>query len=84
MISSPFLPLNFPDWKQLTTVWSGILSTFKTRSDLYIPKKGVTAERPKLSATDIGVTYMDTTLDPDGMPIWWNGLKWIKSDGTNA
>lgn len=47
-------------------------------------QKGTTAARPTLTANDAGYFYMDTTLDADGLPIWWNGTKWIKSDGSDA
>lgn len=47
-------------------------------------KRDTTGNRISPSASDIGLMYMDTTLDADGMPIWWNGSKWIKSDGTDA
>ena len=46
--------------------------------------KGISGARPSLLALDIGVMYMDTTLDADGLPIFWNGTKWIKADGTDA
>jgi hypothetical protein len=46
--------------------------------------KGTTADRPTLGTADYGVMYMDTDLDADGLPIWWTGGKWIKSDGSNA
>jgi hypothetical protein len=46
-------------------------------------QKGTTANRPTgLSAvTDIGYFYLDTTLDADGKPIWWNGTAWIDATG---
>lgn len=47
-------------------------------------EKGVSAARPTYSAAEYGRMYLDTTLDPDGLPIFWNGTKWIKSDGSNA
>lgn len=50
----------------------------------WIPKKDTTANRPTLGANDIGATHFDTTLDADGLPIFWNGSKWIKADGSNA
>lgn len=49
-----------------------------------VSNKGVTASRPTPSATDVGQMYLDTTLDADGLPIFWQGTKWIKADGTNA
>ncbi len=50
----------------------------------YIPNKGATAARPTPAATDYGAMYLDTTLDADGLPIFWNGAKWIKADGSDA
>lgn len=46
--------------------------------------KDTTAKRPILHSTDAGYRYLDTTLDADGLPILWNGSKWIKYDGTDA
>ncbi len=50
--------------------------------------KGITALRPSglqaPLATQYGLMYLDTTLDPDGLPIWWQGTKWIKADGSDA
>ena len=43
--------------------------------------KNTTANRPTLAATDIGVVYMDTTLDADGKPIWYNGTAWVDATG---
>jgi hypothetical protein len=54
------------------------------KSVAYALNKNTTGNRPTPTAYDIGMTYMDTTLDADGLPIWWNGSKWIKSDGTDA
>lgn len=47
---------------------------------------GISASRPTeaLGTTDRGFVYYDTTLDADGLPITWNGTKWIKSDGSDA
>lgn len=43
---------------------------------------GDTAHRPAFNAYTIkGRSYFDTTLN---MPIYWNGTKWIKADGTDA
>ncbi len=51
----------------------------------FVPlRKDTTANRPTLSSNDIGYMYMDTTLDADGKPIWWNGTKWIDATGGDA
>lgn len=39
---------------------------------------GTTAERPS-SNLDTGFRYFDSTI---GMPIYWEGTKWVKADGT--
>lgn len=46
--------------------------------------KGTTAARPTLLASDVGFNYLDTTLDPDGKPIWWNGTAWFDATGAAA
>jgi hypothetical protein len=45
-------------------------------------KQDTTTNRPTVSANDIGLLYLDTTLDADGKPIWYNGTAWV--DGTGA
>lgn len=49
----------------------------------YQDMKVTTANRPT-AMLQIGDMVLDTTLDADGYPIWWQGTKFIKSDGTNA
>ena len=39
---------------------------------------GTTAQRPAVGQL-IGQQYFDTTL---GIPIWYNGTKWVNSSGT--
>jgi hypothetical protein len=46
--------------------------------------KDTTVNRPTPLAADIGHFYLDTTLDADGLPVWWQGTKWIKADGSDA
>jgi len=41
---------------------------------------GTTLERPITNRYN-GQHYFDSTL---GIPIFWQGIKWVKSDGTNA
>jgi hypothetical protein len=47
-------------------------------------RKGTTAERPTPSTSQFGFMYLDTTLDADGLPIFWQGSKWIRADGSDA
>jgi hypothetical protein len=49
--------------------------------DLPNAAKGTTAQRPTLLASQVGFTYLDTTLDADGKPIWWNGTAWVDATG---
>jgi hypothetical protein len=42
---------------------------------------GPSTTRPTLGTNDIGIVYLDTTLDADGKPIWWNGTAWIDATG---
>jgi hypothetical protein len=43
--------------------------------------RNTTASRPVPNANDIGLVYLDTTLDADGKPIWWNGTAWVDATG---
>jgi len=47
-------------------------------------EKGTTPNRPIPLYMEYGRMYLDTTLDVDGLPIFWQGSKWIKADGTDA
>lgn len=49
-----------------------------------ITKKDTTANRPTPGANDLGLMYMDTTLDADGKPIWWNGTAWVDATGATV
>jgi hypothetical protein len=45
---------------------------------------GPTANRPTLSADDVGVMFLDTTLATGGKPVWWNGSAWKDATGTDV
>lgn len=47
-----------------------------------VTKRSTTANRPTLTASDIMVPYMDTTLVAAGKPIWWTGTAWVDATGT--
>lgn len=44
-------------------------------------QKGVTGSRPTPAASEFGALYLDTTLDADGKPIFWNGASWVDATG---
>lgn len=46
--------------------------------------KDTTANRPVPHANDIGLQYLDTTLDADGKPILWNGTAWVDATGATV
>jgi hypothetical protein len=46
--------------------------------------KNTTANRPTLTANEIGTLYLDTTLAANGKPIWWNGALWVDANGTSV
>jgi hypothetical protein len=46
--------------------------------------KDVTGSRPAPTASDVGLMYLDTTLDADGKPIWWNGAAWLDATGATV
>lgn len=47
-------------------------------------KRNTTANRPTLGTNDVGVLYLDNTLDADGKPIWWNGTAWVDATGATV
>ena len=47
-------------------------------------KRDTTANRVVPKANDIGLMYLDTTLDADGKPIWWNGTAWVDATGATV
>ncbi len=53
--------------------------------------KNTTGNRPTKTtlglASDsgwVGYLYLDTTLDADGKPIWWNGAAWVDATGATV
>ena len=50
----------------------------------FVTVKGATGSRPTLAAGDFGVQYLDTTLNANGQPIWWNGSAWVDSTGATV
>jgi len=73
-------PITVKSWVARTS--SGSASTFNVNE--YNVDKGLTAARPTLDANDFGVSYLDTTLDADGKPIWWNGTAWVDATGATV
>ena len=61
---------------------SGTTPTIRPQS--WIVGKGATASRPSLSANDVGVTYLDTTLAANGKLITWQGTVWVDSTGASV
>jgi hypothetical protein len=56
-----------------------VFGTFINRG--HLTQKDTTANRPTLTAKDIGVLFLDTTLDADGKAIWWTGTAWVDATG---
>lgn len=54
------------------------------RAVSWLVARGTTAQRPTLTASDVGVMYLDNTLDADGKPIWWNGTAWLDATGATV
>jgi len=55
-------------------------ATFRSTAQAGI-NRGISGSRPAPTANDIGVQYLDTTLDADGKPIWWTGTAWVDATG---
>jgi len=64
------------EWECIAAGTPGTLRPSKVKTF-----KDTTANRPTLTASDFGVPYLDTTLDADGKPIWWNGTAWVDATG---
>lgn len=47
-------------------------------------RKNTTANRPVLTANDVGVRYLDTTLAAAGKPIDWTGSAWVDQSGATV
>jgi hypothetical protein len=81
---APNLPVAGDTYDQ--TYFNQILNSFRlyftsidnfTRSSS-VYRYGTTALRPAVGLT-IGQQYFDTTL---GIPVWYNGTKWVNASGT--
>jgi len=53
--------------------------------------KNTTASRPTKTTVGVnddsewmGYLYLDTTIDADGKPIWWNGAAWVDATGATV
>lgn len=54
------------------------------RPDKWVVFIGPTTGRPTLRAEDVGVQYMDTTLEAVGKAIWWRGSSWVDATPGNS
>jgi hypothetical protein len=67
-----------------------IATTNSTTASIWRPNqqfgvsRNTTANRPTLTASDVGILYLDNTLDADGKPIWWNGTAWVDATGATV
>jgi hypothetical protein len=52
------------------------------RPSVWTVGRGTTAQRPTLTANDVGVQYLDNTIAAAGSSIWWNGTAWVNAAGT--
>jgi hypothetical protein len=69
--------------KYVCTVSSVTAPTFRLLSQFGV-KRDTTANRPAPTASDVGLLYLDNTLDADGKPIWWNGTAWVDATGATV
>ena len=62
-------------------VYNDTLGWRQISSQTYI---GTSLNRPSVTSTisaQIGLMYLDTTLAPNGKPIWFNGTDWVDATG---
>lgn len=82
------LPYNAPIGYKAYVISEKVLAVFngevwinsKSGHNILFKTKGTTAQRPTLSPNESGFVYYDTTVEK---PIWWTGVKWVSSDGTD-
>ena len=83
---APNLPIAPVDYtQQYQDQFSNALRLYFSQLDNFIqginiPSSGATSGRPTINLA-IGQYYFDSTL---GIPIWWNGTKWINASGTTV
>ncbi|WP_078548646.1 right-handed parallel beta-helix repeat-containing protein [Litchfieldia alkalitelluris] len=65
-------------WKCITAGTPGTWRPFGQTGVRMIP----TTSRPTLTINDIGYTYLDSTLSPNGKLVTWNGTNWVDATGT--
>ena len=78
-------PAGLPDPEGDLAIEDGRLTWYTGTEFASIRKsiKGTTAQRPALTAIDIGYVDLDTTLDADGKPIFWTGTAWVDAAGNS-
>ena len=54
------------------------------RATAWVTNRGTTGARPTLTASEVGVTYLDTTLTSNGKPITWTGTLWVDATGASV
>ncbi|WP_458717071.1 hypothetical protein [Pseudomonas gregormendelii] len=54
------------------------------RATEWLVKRGTTGARPALTASEPGIMYFDTTLTPNGKPIFWTGTLWVDATGASV
>ena len=74
---------------QLSNATVGSPTTYTTNGTSWFPQtttvlRNTTANRPTLGAVDQGQMYFDTTLAPNGRPIWWTGTGWVDQAGVTV
>jgi hypothetical protein len=79
MLTVNTLPLGSGS-QYMATVISTTAPNYRVISQKGI-KRDTTANRPTVTANDVGLMYLDTTLDADGKPIWYNGTAWVDATG---
>lgn len=81
-VATNYIPSSVSPVFEWTCVAAG--SPGAWRPAAWITAKGTTAARPALTANDLGVTYLDTTLAASGKPITWAGAAWVDATGSTV
>lgn len=81
-VATNYIPSSVSPVMEWTCVASGTPGAWRPVS--WITARGTTAARPPLTASDIGVMYLDTTLAAAGKPIAWTGTAWVDATGATV
>ena len=80
-MSRPRINVNVSGPQESVTTPKNLVELTEDVSALQASVDRCGTERPELTEEDAGYQFFDKT---NGIPIWWNGVKWINATGEDA